>query len=504
VTLAPLARHRALLATAAACLAGVAAFARSLGFGFVYDDHWTIEGGHLDAPLRELLGAIARGAGRELHIPDETRPAMVTSTWVDHALFHGWPAGYHADSLLLYGLVCALAVRACLAMTGRLRVALVAGLFFALAPVHAEVVCAINYREDLLAAVGVFVPLALLLRRGAGAGAGAGARRGVEWVAVGCWAIGLLGKESAVALVPIVAAVAVIDPVARARLRRGRRTWVAMAAVLAVWAIWRGALVAHGDDIPRSPHGAVVPQLLGTARFCVRAGVASLLPFHPSPEYLREPPASPLWLVPLLAWVALAWFLARRRATRTPAVGLAVILLAGLPSSPLAAPSNEFADRYAFLSVLGAGLVYGWIANRLVLRRHARVGWVACATGFAAMWLACQAAAAPWRSDRTLWIAATELAPASPRAWEGLSRVRRLDGDLDGADRDIDRAIALDPRFVPAHVTRVYNLLARGDVDGARAELAAIRALGGDHERGVPRATRCAALPPDGAKECVR
>jgi len=483
-------------------MAGVAGFARSLAFGFVYDDHWTIEGGHLDAPLGKLLGAIARGAGRDLHIPDETRPAMVASTWVDHAVFHGWPAGYHADSLLLYGLVCALAVRACLALTGSLRVAFVAGLFFALAPVHAEVVCAINYREDLLAAVGVLVPLGILLRRGAGA------RGGVEWVAVGCWAVGLLGKESAVALVPIVAAVVAIDPVARARVRRGWRTWVAMAAVLAVWAVWRGALMAHGDDIPRSPHGAIVPQLLGTARFCVRVGVASLLPFHPSPEYVREAAAWPLWVLPLIAWVVLVWILARRRATRTPALGLAVVLLAGLPSSPLAAPSNEIADRYAFLSVLGAGWVYGWLASQLALRvparARARVGWTVFTAACVAMWLACQAATAPWQSDRTLWLAATELAPTSPRAWEGLSRVRRLDGDLDGADRDIDQAIALDPRFVPAHVTRVYNRLARGDLDGARAELAAIRALGGDHERGVTRATRCAALSPDDAKECIR
>ena len=89
--------------SAIAFVVGVAAFARSIAFGFVYDDHWTIEGAPLDESLVRLLSWLFRGLGHAHHVPDETRPAMVASVWIDHALFHDLAAGYHADSVLLYG-----------------------------------------------------------------------------------------------------------------------------------------------------------------------------------------------------------------------------------------------------------------------------------------------------------------------------------------------------------------------------------------------------------------
>jgi protein O-mannosyl-transferase len=475
-------------------LAGVAAFACSLAFGFVYDDHWTLEGGHLDMPIRRFVSALASGGGQEHHIPDETRPAMGVSMWIDHALCGSSPAGYHAHSILLYGLVCALATWAVLAMSGRVRVALVAGLFFALAPLHAEVVCAINYREDLLAALGVLAPIVCLLRVGP-------THKGLDAAAVVCWGVGLLGKESAVALLPLLIAIVVISPRARRRVLAQRRLLVALGCTLVVWAIWRGALVANGDDIPRARYAGVVSRLLATARFCVRSGAGMLLPFRASPEYPREAPASALWLVPLAAWISGLYFLARRRATRTPALALAILLLAPLPASPLLGPSNEFADRYGFLGVMGGGLLFGWLALGL---GRTRIGVGLLGAACVGAWLACQAAAAPWRNDHSLWLEATRQAPTSPRAWVGLSRACRLDGDLDEADRDIDRAIALDPKFIQAHVTRAYNLLARGNVADARSELVIIHDLGGDAHRGVPLAARCAALSPDAAIACIR
>src|SRR6185436_2544529 len=72
------------------------------------------------------------------------------------------PLGYHAHSLLLYAAVCALASMVLLALTRSARSALIGGLFFAAAPLHAEVAAAVNYREDLLASLGVLATLLLL------------------------------------------------------------------------------------------------------------------------------------------------------------------------------------------------------------------------------------------------------------------------------------------------------------------------------------------------------
>src|SRR5204862_244474 len=83
----------------------VAAFARSVRFGFVYDDHWTVEGHGLDAPLGRLLWLLARGGAHAASVPDATRPTMVVSVWVARALFGNTPLGQHVESVVLYGIV---------------------------------------------------------------------------------------------------------------------------------------------------------------------------------------------------------------------------------------------------------------------------------------------------------------------------------------------------------------------------------------------------------------
>src|SRR5262245_29281802 len=94
------------LGLAAPAIVAFPAFAPALSFGFVYDDHWTIEENHaLALPLRTLLRATLGGRGPALRIPDATRPTMVASMWVDRRLFGDHASGFHLHSLLLYAVV---------------------------------------------------------------------------------------------------------------------------------------------------------------------------------------------------------------------------------------------------------------------------------------------------------------------------------------------------------------------------------------------------------------
>jgi Tfp pilus assembly protein PilF len=79
----------------------------------------------------------------------------------------------------------------------------------------------------------------------------------------------------------------------------------------------------------------------------------------------------------------------------------------------------------------------------------------------------------------------------------------RLKGDLDAAESSIERAIALRPDSRSAHVTRAYARLARGNVEGARADIQKVRDLGGARQRGLRGAERCAALEPGKARDCI-
>src|SRR5687767_14178047 len=99
-------RHRKLRRAAPVLLltgAALLAFGKVVTFDFAYDDFWTVV--HNDAlgrPLRWVLSKLVAGQGPTAGIPDATRPALVGCFWLERRLFGSRPAGYHADSLLLY------------------------------------------------------------------------------------------------------------------------------------------------------------------------------------------------------------------------------------------------------------------------------------------------------------------------------------------------------------------------------------------------------------------
>jgi hypothetical protein len=183
--------------------------------------------------------------------------------------------------------------------------------------------------------------------------------------------------------------------------------------------------------------------------------------------------------------------------------GLAIALLAPLGSSPLLRPVNELADRYFFLGVLGGGLFWGFLADEWTRRRTLTVPRLSVALLCLPMALPAWSAARIWKDERSLWTAAVERSPHSTRALSALSRVERLEGHPDLAARLVERALALDPRYSPALVTRIYNELHAGDVEGARAHLAELPALGAADAKGVRKARRCATLDAAAARTCI-
>lgn len=479
-------------------LAPVVVFARVVRFEFAYDDWWTVvHNPALDWRLGELLRVLVAGKGVDLGVVDATRPAQVVSLWLDRRLWGDWPGGYHLHSLLLYGLTCGSAMLALFALTRSVRAAVIGAVFFMITPLHAEVVAAVNYREDLLAALGVLGPLAWLWwprRR---------PQRPPAQVGIAAlWALGLLAKESAVALLPIILAAGVITRRGWSWARRVEGTLLALTAAFIIWANWRAALFLAGDDIPRAPWTGWGATVASTMRFEVRAVSKVLFPFWWSPEYADPAPAGWGWAAALALLVGGIVQLSKRRKTRVAALGLAIAALAPLPTSPLAAPVNEWADRYLFVASFGGALVWGGLADHAI-RRFGRWGYpVPVVVGAALLGLSQQAVAA-WQDDFTLWSVAVERAPDSARSWTGLSRARRLAGDAAGAGEAVDQALQLEPDFVPAHVTRVYTLLAAGRMRAARRQIQALYRAGHGSARGLSRAERCARMGRERAKDCI-
>ena len=144
-------------------LAAFLVFANSLGNGLVYDDHFLIERNRL---LREadVWGILTThywgGYEGEANVNGQYRPLTVLSFMLD-GLGGIWPFRFHLTNVILHVVNSLLAYLLCLSL-GLKRGAILAGLLFAVHPIHAEVVAGITFgRADLLA--GLFSLSALFL-----------------------------------------------------------------------------------------------------------------------------------------------------------------------------------------------------------------------------------------------------------------------------------------------------------------------------------------------------
>jgi uncharacterized membrane protein len=456
------------LVVACACVAVVAslAYIQSRRFGFIYDDYWTVVGNeHLDKPLRELLTGAWSGRSIEWKMPDATRPLMGLSLWLDRRAFGVSPAGYHVHSVLLYALGCVLAFLLAFGLLRRLVPALGGALVYAAAPLHVEVATAINYREDLLAAIGLFGAAALLFWP---------AREAWRWRNLACaalWAYALLGKESALIGPAFIAALAILRrPNLATRSDDVLPLGLACGGVVILWLNWRFGLSRIDEQIPTAAFASWTDRLLRTCRFEVISVFKSVVPIAPRPEYGRLAEAHWLWVPAALALIAGVVVLARRRAARPVAAAGAVALVAPLFTSPLLAPLNELADRYWFVSSFAVALLVGFVMVRLEPRRS----WLAVAILVVGGVVAGSKASRMWSSEVDLWTFAAQTAPQSARAWSALSRVHRLADQEELADRALDRAIELAPERLSAQATRVLNALWFGRLELARQRLASI------------------------------
>jgi protein O-mannosyl-transferase len=151
-------------------LAAVVPYARTLDFGFVWDDHFTI-GKHLEIhawsdvvriwtlPFDTLIS-------HELPKGTYFRPATLFSLAVDHALSPGNPRLFHATNVFLYAGVCLFLWLAAWELSGRPVASAAGTVLFALHPVHPESVAFISGRTDVLAGLFLFAALWAALRFG--------------------------------------------------------------------------------------------------------------------------------------------------------------------------------------------------------------------------------------------------------------------------------------------------------------------------------------------------
>jgi tetratricopeptide (TPR) repeat protein len=468
---------------AAAVAAAVLLYLPTLGFGWVYDDQTEVVRNAFIRSLAHLpdifTHTVWAGAGMETFL---YRPLALVTYALNHQISGLDPWSYHLVNVVLHAACTLLVIR-----VGRLwalgpTAAGVAGLVFAVHPIHVEAVAAVFGRKDLLATL--FVLALALTHRGA---LDRGGWRGVA--APLLLLAAMLSKEVGVVGVALVAAQDLwLERDRRAFLRRRDvpLLYASYLAAVAVFLLARTA-VTGGLGIPDTAFwdnplvtAPLFPRL-ATALVVVGKGVGLLFaPVGQSPDYsfdaipLVTSPRDPRLAVTLLGAAALAAAASHPRLRRTALpLGVAWYLLALLPTANLLVVTGTiFAERLlylpsvAFSLLTGAGAVGAAAMAERLSRPHPAPrpapsrrsrsprAAPAVAVGLALpLALATLVYARHWTDDVTLFRRAVAAVPNSTKAHHKLGEELLRAGYAEEALPYLERALEIAPDNVFAAVT---------------------------------------------------
>ncbi len=469
----------------------IASHLQATGCGFVFDDRGVI----LENPLMQDVGRLPEllaspwwaGAVRDAGL---WRPLTSLTFALDRAIAGLDASWFHAINLGWHALATWLVTLLALELGGGLAAAILAGLLFAVHPVHTEAVVGIVGRAELIAAVAVIGAL-LLHRRALRPGAG-------RWplVLAPCAAFAaMLAKESGfavVALLPFVTPAAGAAPVRTSEpppvgRRRALVLGHAGAFVLAIGLrlavlgrLGPGAGIPFVDN-PAASAGALIGRL--TALACVTRYARLLVwPRTLSADYSYAEiplatgigdPRALAGLALVVAVLLLAW---RFRKTR-PLVGFGLLLLAialAPASNLLIFAGTLLAERLLYLP--SAGLCLAAAGGVLALpsgtaRRVAGLlAFLLGGLGLLRTWTRVP----DWRDDFTLYRSAAAASPQSTRIHYNLGNAWLRQDRFAEAETEYRRAIAIYPEFADARANLGLSLLQQGRAEEARAVLTAV------------------------------
>ncbi|MBI4414019.1 MAG: tetratricopeptide repeat protein [candidate division NC10 bacterium] len=458
--------------TLAVMLAALATYLMTLGYDFAFDDHYVIPAAWqvgAGSPLEVLRAPVRAGEVLLVYF----RPLTALTYWLDGFLWQGNPGGFHLTNLLLHTLVSVLVLELARRLLPAGPGPLMAGLLFAVHPVHVEAVAWVQGRVDLLSAAGVLLAVLLGL---AGAEA-AGGRRRLCWVASAmAFLLALLAKEVAV-VAPVLTALALAGQPGRGGWRRVRACLPLLGLQGVAFLLYLGLRTAAlGSPSLGLLGGPPLGDRVFLALRVIPVYLRLLLwPVGLNPKHAVAPPSGLLdgdvlmgaLLLAGLGALGLTW----GRRVSGLGLGLAWLALAWLPASNLV-PIRGYvlAERYLYLPSVGFCIALaGAAAGVMALGGRWRGALVATA---AALLLTLGGLAVAqmgiWRDPRTFYEGLVRLNPDSALAHNNLGSVYLGFGEEERAAKEFGEAL----RLHPGHPGALNNLgiLAqrRGDLAEAR------------------------------------
>ncbi len=441
----------------AVLLAALAAYANVLGGGFVHwddqlvTDNLALRGFSTD----HLLGILVPAGG-------SYQPVRNLALAVTYHFSKLNPLGYLLVNLCLYLIAVALAFRVLEALEQRFGktgkpagiVPWIGAALFALHPLHVEVVAWIQGNKDLLVTVfflGAFLCYLEFGRRTGGAAIKSYLRAYLLFL------LALGSKPTAAAFPLVILAFDIILPRPAEAVTGGAPVrsvgrlaachlpfWIP-AILLAVYFIFFTTAMTHttltGENL------LVLPKVLWSYYRLMLLPVGLI---HRYADPIFSGFLDPAFLAGLIATAAALVFLWRRRKDY-PLItfGICWFYLCWLPQSNIVPIAIRVADRYIFLSLLGACLVAAIALSELPALCRNNISRLGLAGAIVFICLILGALSAVrclvWRNGETLWSDAVAKKPDSSFYHKGLANVYLETGDLDKAYDTYVRAAELTP-----------------------------------------------------------
>lgn len=477
---------RLLLLVAAAAFA---THAQTLAGGLVWDDAHHVQQNTMvrslaNAPRMFVTDQWA-GGSQDTTVTPYYRPLYKLSFALDFALWGERPFGYHLTNVLLHVLASALVFLLAFQLGGKPAAAAIAGLVFAVHPVHSEPVAWISARNELIC--GVFMLATLLFHEGWRRSG----RRGALVLALSAFFASLLGKEMSITLPALV-----LFREWEGGRREGLR-WLripaAYAAVAIVYLLIRTAVLEVLDwgGAPLWHRVLTAPGIV--VRYLRLLAVPNdLRVFHV--VRVQESLASGAVLLPLLVVLgvgvgaALAWRWDRRI---SHALVWILVTLAPVTGIPAELAPALMAERYLYVPSIGFALLLGALAARAwrwageaaaagpSLARRAPGFALGTALVAGVSWLGVAAIQRDrvWADQRTFTQTWVREVPGDHVARVGLGVTYETEGRFADAEREYLTARDLSPGYAEAHAALgvLYDKMGRmAEAEGAYARALAL------------------------------
>ena len=456
---------------------GVLLYLQSTNFGFVYDDYLQIT---YNPQVSDSTRSVSAILGEPTPPGNLYRPLTTISYALTERLFGLAPLPFHIFNIVLYGLICGLALPFIWLSTHSKRAAVVGAILFAVLPIHVEAVANIIGRAEMLSTL--FALIAFFLVRKAALSTRSFAISFFSLVGGACYLCGILSKESSLplALPIILGAWLSLDRSVPAPLRIIRIfTPSSVLLVCAAAGLWMRYL-ALGSNFIIEPDGKLwvenplfnepfIARILPSLALLGRYILNTLIPIGLSADYSSTPSYFYSWLASSEGIIAISiliiasYLLLRSRDTRALLLTVWFVSAFSLTINLITPIGTLMGDRLAFAPSLAVCGIFGLTVDYLTTRiRSLTLVFTSLYLAFLAYLTVLRLPV--WKSNDSLFTQTVIDAPYSPKAWYnlGVERVLKDPSSKEGEEY-FRKSLELYPQYLLPTKAMADIMLARKD-----------------------------------------